>query len=235
MKFNPDYILNISVVLGALLLTRIPYIGKFFRLIDTLIHESAHALMALFFSGSVERIDLFSSTEGAAVTKSKGKFATIMISLAGYIGSSGVAFLLFYLLYHSWYNAVMYFFTAVCVINLLLWVRNGYGIFFLLLFGSMCGGVVYFDIPLLTRISSLLFTSLLWTDALVSSGIIFYLSMVQSKNAGDAHSLKQSTGIPAFIWGLLFMSQALGFSYLTLAMFFELPLPHFIDVIRDIV
>jgi hypothetical protein len=233
MNFNPDTVLHVSVVAGALLLTRIPYIGKFFRLIDTLVHESAHAFMALLFSGSVERIDLFANTEGTAVTKSKGKLAAVMIALAGYPGSSFTAFLLSYAIYHQWYLAVMYFFTAICVVNLLLWVRNGYGIFFLLLFGAMCGGVVYVQLPLLTRLCSWLFVSLLWTDAFVSSGIIFYLSFAQSKTAGDAYSLKQSTGIPAPLWGLFFLVQAAAFSYLTLAMFFHLPLPHLLEQVRD--
>jgi len=229
MKFNPDSILHASVVAGALLLTRIPYIGKFSRLIDTLVHESAHAAMALLFSGSVERIDLFASTEGAAVTKSKGKLAAIMISLAGYPGSSLTAFVLSYAIYHEWYAAVMYFFTGVCVMNLLLWVRNGYGIFFLLLFGAMCAAVVYVQQPLLTRLSSWLFVALLWTDALVSSAVVFYLSVTQAKNAGDAYSLRQSTGIPSFFWGMFFLVQAAAFSYLTLAMFFHLPLPQLLE------
>ena len=130
MNVTPDHILYASLVAAALLLTRIPYIGKFFRLIDTLVHESAHALMALVFSGSVDRIDLFANTEGQAITRSKGNFAWIMISLAGYIGSSVVSFGLFFLLSRGLFNAALYFFIVLCLVNLILWVRNGYGIFF---------------------------------------------------------------------------------------------------------
>jgi len=232
MTIPADKILYGSLIGAALLLTRVPYIGKFFRLIDTLIHESAHALMALVFSGSVDRIDLFANTEGQAVTRSKGKFAWIMILLAGYIGSSLVAFLLFLLLSRGHFDFTLYFFIAVCVINLVLWVRNGYGIFFLLIFGSLCGATAYAAIPLLTKCVTILFCSLLWMDALVSSAIVLYLSIAQTKNSGDAWGLKQSTKIPALFWGLLFFVQASAFSYLTLAIYFPFPLPEWLEFLR---
>jgi len=232
MNIPADKILYGSLIGAAVLLTRIPYVGKFFRLIDTLIHESAHALMALIFSGSVDRIDLFANTEGQAVTRSKGKFAWIMISLAGYIGSSLVSFVLFLLLSRGYFDAALYFFIGVCVVNLLLWVRNGYGIFFLLLFGSLCALTAYTQLPLLTKCVTILFCALLWMDALISSAIVLYLSVAQTKNSGDAWSLKQTTKIPAFLWGLLFFVQALFFSYLTLAIYFPVPLPQWLNFIK---
>ena len=229
MTLDADKILYASLVGLAFLLTRIPYVGKFFRLIDTMVHESAHAFMALLFSGSVERIDLFANTEGQAVTRTKGRFAWIMISLAGYPGSSLVAFMLFCLLRLQLFNVVLYVLAGICLVNLVLWVRNAYGIFFVLLFGAACGGLVYLDNLLLTKCAAVLFSSLLWMDALVSSCIILYLSVTQSKNSGDAWNLQQSTHIPAFFWGLLFAVQAVAFSWLTLALFFPLPLPQFLQ------
>ncbi|HPT04353.1 MAG TPA: M50 family metallopeptidase, partial [Bacteroidales bacterium] len=80
------------VLLGiSLLLTRTPVIGKYFRVVNTMIHESGHALMTLFTSGSILKVELFSSTEGDTVTKSSSRFCQMLIALAGYPFSSAAA------------------------------------------------------------------------------------------------------------------------------------------------
>ena len=43
----------------AFLLPKVPVVGKFFNIINTLIHELGHALMALLFEGKVVRIEIF--------------------------------------------------------------------------------------------------------------------------------------------------------------------------------
>ena len=77
------WLLLIFVVV-ALILPRIPVVGKFFNIINTALHELGHALMALLTGGEVRKIELFNDTSGTTTTVSKNKFASVLVSLAGY-------------------------------------------------------------------------------------------------------------------------------------------------------
>ena len=75
----------------SIVLSRLPIIGKYFIGINTLIHETGHALMALFLSGKVHRIDLSSDTSGSALTSTDNKFKSFLVSIIGYPFSSIIA------------------------------------------------------------------------------------------------------------------------------------------------
>src|SRR5688572_11763556 len=88
----------IGMFIAAFLICRIPKIGVYFRCINTLIHEVGHALFSILTSGSVERIDLFADTSGAAYTKSKNIFGKLLVPLAGYTFASAASWGAFWLL-----------------------------------------------------------------------------------------------------------------------------------------
>ena len=67
----------------ALVLPRIPVIGKWFNLINTAIHELGHALMTLIFEGSVRKIELFNDASGTTTTSTKTKFGGLLVALIG--------------------------------------------------------------------------------------------------------------------------------------------------------
>ena len=53
MHFSEHQLLLFGFAAAALLVSRIPVLGKFFRSTNTLIHESGHALLTLLTSGNV--------------------------------------------------------------------------------------------------------------------------------------------------------------------------------------
>ncbi len=219
MNFKDHQFLLYAFALAALILSRIPVIGKFFRSTNTLIHESGHAIVTLLTSGSVLSIDLNADTSGAATTQSRYWLFKILIALAGYFFSSATAFLLFYLISKEKYTWVFYTFCAFAIVNLLFWVRNAYGIFWLLLFSGILGWVFYYNNPSYMYATAVFFSGIVLFESIFSAATICWISMNDPSNSGDATSLRDFTYIPAPIWGMFFLAQAIYFAYLTVKLF----------------
>ena len=219
MNLQHHQLILISAASAAAISSRLPIIGKFFRSANTLIHESGHAFMSLLTSGNVVSIDLNSDTSGAAVTQSRFWLCRVLIALAGYVFSSSTAFLLFYLISQSKYEWVIYVFSAFALINLLFWVRNAYGIIWLLLFASMLGVIFYYKNPDLMAVTAVFFSAVVLFESVWSAAVVCWISMHEPQNAGDASNLKTFTFIPAPLWGLFFLAQAIYFAYQSLLLF----------------
>jgi hypothetical protein len=219
MKFSEQQLIFYASAFAALLISRIPRIGKFFRSTNTLIHESGHALVTLFTSGNVVSIDLNSDTSGAATTESRYWLFKILIALAGYVFSSATAFLLFYLISKAKYTWVFYTFCAFALVNLIFWVRNAYGIFWLLIFSGILVWVLYYNIPNYMYATSVFFSALVLFESVFSAATVCWISMNEPSNSGDATLLRDFTYIPAPIWGMFFLAQAVYFAYLTILLF----------------
>ena len=56
-------------IILALLLPRVPVVGKWFNVINTIVHETGHALMALLMEGKVHKIEIFQDSSGATTTQ----------------------------------------------------------------------------------------------------------------------------------------------------------------------
>ncbi len=219
MKISDHQVLFYTSAAAALLLSRIPKIGKFFRSTNTLIHESGHAIVTLLTSGNVVSIDLNSDTSGAATTQSNYWLFKIAIALAGYFFSSATAFLLFYLISKAKYTWVFYTFCVFALVNLLFWVRNAYGIFWLLLFSAILGWVFYYRLPNYMFATAVFFSAIVLFESVFSAATICWISMNEPSNSGDASNLRDFTYIPAPLWGMLFLAQAIYFAYLTVNLF----------------
>jgi hypothetical protein len=219
MKLTQEQIFYLLIVL-SLILTRIPYIGIFFRVINTMIHECGHAFMALFLSGEVVKINLFSDTSGVTVTKVRGKLPRILVSFAGYPFSAVVSFIIFYLLKSNYFTLALIILLLFALISLLFFVRNFYGIFWLVLF--LISGSVIAELNSLFILNAwmIFLASLLLTDAFVSGFILLKISIVNPTGAGDAANLKKETHIPAWFWSLLFCIINGYFTYLTISLTF---------------
>ena len=107
MNLEDQNILFYILLFISVIIARLPVVGKYFQVVYTLVHESAHAIMAIFTSGKVFRIELFSNTSGSALTQSNNKFSQFLVSLAGYPLSSFVAYLFFYFIHHENYNIII--------------------------------------------------------------------------------------------------------------------------------
>jgi len=219
MKLTQEQLFYLLLTV-SLILTRIPYFGKFFRVVNTMIHECGHALMALIMSGEVIKINLFSDTSGSALTKVKGKIPTLMVSFAGYPFSALMSFLIFFLIKNNFITVALIVLMLFALISLLFFVRNGYGIFWLIMFLLIGGVIVEFNSQLILYAWMVFLASLLITEAFISGLILFKISIQNPSGAGDAANLKKETHIPAWIWSLLFCFINGYLVYLTVSMTF---------------
>ncbi len=203
----------------SLLLPRIPVAGKFFRIVNTMIHESGHALAALLTNGNVLRIDLLQDTSGSAVTQSGSAFSRFITSVSGYLVSSVSAWLLFKAIWAGEVQLVLFILFSIALVNLFFWVRNAFGIFWLLAFMASLWAIWQYANFFWQKAFVIFCSGVVLFDSVASAFILLYLSIKFPKQAGDAKNLATQTSIPAFFWALLFLIQALFFAYLVAEMY----------------
>ena len=213
MDFTNNDNLTIILLIAGFLLSRIPVVGKYFRGVNTLIHETGHALMALITSGEVLAVELFSDTSGTTITKSKGKFGQFLIAICGYPFSSAAALLLFYLIKIDAQMYIILILTAIAILNLIFLVRNWYGIFWLLSFIAILIGVWYNGNKTLIFATTVMFSGIVLTESIYSALQLVIIAFKNSSNSGDAKNLSGITFIPPIIWAILFLLQSIYFAY----------------------
>lgn len=184
-------------------------IGMVVAIANTMIHESCHALMAIITGGRIKGVSLSSDTSGLAETTSNSRIARILVSYAGYTGSSLVAVGLFYLLYLGKYEWIIYFFILLSAINWLFWVRNLFGFLWLTAFIGMMVFFLYKHYEVLLVHISILLSCMVLVQSIVSAFVILKLSVTDRRNAGDATNLAKFTFIPTLVWGTLFFVQSI--------------------------
>jgi len=220
-KFFQNQIVIFYILLAvSLVITRLPYIGKFFRVVNTLIHESGHAIMALLLSGNVNRIDLFSDTSGSASTATKNGFSSFLVSLAGYPSSALFAYLCFYCIEQKLAHYVVYLLLVIAVLNLVFYVRNAYGIFWLISYIAIAVVIIYVNDAMLLYGFSLLCSFIVLTDAVISGLTLLVIAAKSPKTAGDAKNLSEITHLPAIFWALLMLAFSVLCAYKTIWVFF---------------
>lgn len=209
-KFSAKFFLFLVL---AFVLIHVPILGNYVKVINTLIHESGHALIALL-GGNVEKISLFMNSEGVTYSNQSTWIGSFFTSLAGYTFSSFMAFVSFWLIGMKKHTILIDILLVFIVLNLIFWVRNPYGLFWL------CSFAIAFLILLIKGSQNLrenvllLIASVLLVDSVQSAYEILYISIFQPQAAGDAANLAHLTVfIPAPLWGIFFFLQALWFCF----------------------
>ncbi|WP_347861795.1 M50 family metallopeptidase [Salimicrobium sp. PL1-032A] len=196
----------------ALLLTQMPIIGKYFAMINTMVHETGHSLMALVTGGEVRNISLFPNTSGVTMTGHTSWFSHVLTSLSGYIFASWFAFFLFYLLSKGKYTWIVFLLMGLLSINLLFWVRNLYGVFWIVTFGALFIWLLRSGHQTLIIYSLTFIAALVLVESVISAFHIMWLSVIAPGQAGDAANLARATKIPSLVWGTGFFLQAFYFA-----------------------
>lgn len=184
-------------------------VGMSVAICNTMVHESCHALMAILTGGRIKGVSLSSDTSGLAETTSNSRISRILVSYAGYTGSSLVAIGLYYLLYLGNYEWIIYFFILLSAINWLFWVRNLFGFLWLTTFIGMMIFFLYKHFEVLLVHISILLSCMVLVQSIISAFVILKLSVTDRRNAGDATNLAKFTFIPTLVWGSLFFLQSL--------------------------
>jgi hypothetical protein len=195
----------------AFILIQIPLVGDYFRLINTVIHESGHAFTALF-GGNVESISLFMNGDGVTHGTQSFWLINFITCAAGYIISSLMAFVSFWLIKKKKHIFFIDMLLGIVLINFILWVRNPYGLFWLASFGILFLALLIKGSQKAIHNLVLLIASILLVESVSTAYDIFIISLIQPHAAGDATNLSQLTVfIPAQVWGMVFLAQSLFF------------------------
>lgn len=209
-----------SFLLGALILMKIPYLGKALRVVNTMVHETGHALVVVATSGKVVKVELFANLSGTTHAQSSSKLALVATSVAGYVFASFMAWLSVFMVFNGFYKWVMVIMLTFAVVNLVFYVRNGYGMLWLAVFIVGCGLVLSKGGLLAEKILATVIMSLLLVDSVLSTIELLLISFREPKKAGDAALLQKTTGVPAQLFALLFVGLAVLAAYNAVSAFF---------------
>ncbi|WP_044478118.1 M50 family metallopeptidase [Paenibacillus antibioticophila] len=190
-------------LLGAAFLTRLIPFSSWFRMLDTMIHEFGHAIATLLVSGRVLRIELYPDHSGVTYSVITSGWSQLIVSLAGYITASLFAVALFYSYSRQKQGQGLMIITALALVSGLLFVRNGYGLIWLLIFIAL--NLLFLVIG--GRIRSfyyLLLAFLCLEESVMAPLTLLLLAVSRPGSAGDAANLAALTGVPAMVWALLF-------------------------------
>jgi hypothetical protein len=212
-KFSKKFFLFIVI---AFLLVQLPIVGDYVRVLNTVIHESGHAVIALL-GGHIEKIALLSNSEGITYGQESGKIEEIFCSMAGYICSSFMGFVSFWLIRKKKYTLLIDIILGILFLNLILWVRNPFGLIWIVSFAFGFLLLLIKGKQTIINHFLLLIASILLVDSIKSSFEIFVMSLIHPKFAGDAANLSMLTSfIPTQAWGVFFLVQALLFPIVSL-------------------
>jgi hypothetical protein len=191
--------LPLALALAVLLLwnTFLVYPLKIFVVF---LHELSHGLAAIMTGGSIERIELTFDQGGVCLTR--GGSAFIILS-AGYLGSALWGALLLVLSSRTRWSRILVLGIGILTLAItIFYVRSLFGF----LYGIASGAaLVVAGQKLPQKHCELLVKVIGITSCLYA--IYDIISDVFSNNLrqSDAHALAELTGIPSFIWGVLWI------------------------------
>lgn len=219
---NP-HLLFYAILAGAMLIIRIPLIGRYFRTVNTLLHESGHAIAAILTSGEVISIELSSDTSGAALTKSGSKIKAMLVSLSGYPFAALMSGIFIALASHNQYKIIFFILISIALINLAFFVRNTYGIVWLITFSGLVIFTFWTGIKEVSNTAALSVSLISLSESVFSTLTILYLGFNEPRKAGDATNLAKTTKVPAAIWGILITGMVGIIVYFTVSNYFPDP------------
>jgi len=212
-----------AILAGAMLIIRIPLIGRYFRTVNTLLHESGNAIAAILTSGEVISIELSSDTSGTAFTKSGSKIKAMLVSFSGYPFAALMSGIFIALASHNQHKIIFFILISIALINLAFFVRNTYGIIWLITFSSLIIFTFWLGNRTVSYITALSVSLISLSESVFSTLTILYLGFKQPRKAGDATNLAKTTKVPAAIWGILISLLVGIIVYFTVSFYFPNP------------
>ena len=189
------------------MLIQLPFASVPFKWLESYFHEISHGLAAILTGGKIMQIELFPNGAGLCTTRGGSRF---LISFMGYAGATLWGLLIYNLA--SAHQKVAQVFTLLLMLllatSLVLWVRDILTLIILLVLFALflmkfkLGKLKYFQLVLqFTGIMVLL-------NSLLSP---FYL--LDGRDLGDGASLANLTGVPEFIWVIVWFLCGLAAAY----------------------
>ena len=218
--FNTSDILFYVTLLSCLVAMYIPYVGKYIRVLETMIHEAGHVLMAAIVGVKISKINLFSDTSGETHIAGAGNLKTVLIALMGYPLSSAFAYVSFWAINHAYHIIFVGTLCAIILFFLLFYIRNKFGIFWAITFIVTNAYLIYIQKTKIITILASVYADILFLSSLFSCLILVYISFKTPDKAGDATLIKKSIHIPAQLTALVFLATCAWIAYVTVKHFF---------------
>lgn len=215
---------TIFITVLAVILMNVPYVKWAmypFTVYSTWIHELCHGLAAIMAGGEIIKLEIFSDTSGLATyqlpTSADGDDRKPFVTSAGYQGTAMIGMLLLVIRRTKrGPRAGTMALGLFMVISVALWVRNAFGIAFLLAMG------------ILLMLSSWFFTSTWIRNLYVFLAVTCALNAITAVKvlfgdsgqvngqdvASDAESMAEITKGSRMMWALIWLFMALGLSLL---------------------
>ena len=70
---------------GCVGLLYLPVVGRYLRMLATMVHEGGHVLVALLLGEKPQKVGLFRDTSGVALVETTAKWKALLVSMAGYL------------------------------------------------------------------------------------------------------------------------------------------------------
>ncbi|KIL38858.1 membrane protein [Gordoniibacillus kamchatkensis] len=216
-----NWVKTFALLLVSAVLTRFIPFSSFFRNVDTLVHEFGHAVVTLLLSGKVMYIELYVDHSGVTYSSVTKPWTTIPIALAGYMTASLFAWLLFRLYAAGKQRTGLQIVTLISVAALALFVRNPFGITWLLGFIALTVLILAFAPRWLTSGYYLLIAFLSLEESVFGPLSLTFTAYLSPRQAGDATNLALHTPLPAVAWAAVFSVFALWCATKALQSFFR--------------
>lgn len=196
-------------LLFSIVFCRTPFVSNWFRIYDTLLHEFGHAFAALLFGGEIDSISLNYNISGKTNYSYKSKWTTFFVLLSGYTFSSAIGLLFLLSIVYNYVSFSFYAFLVIMIIALVLWVRNVFGILWLLINISILFLLQYYNLPKTTVFYLILVAFILMFESLYASAVVLKSIFSSKNNTDDASMLQKLTGISSAIWAIMFLGISL--------------------------
>lgn len=208
----------IGMLFVSVVLTRFLPFRDYFRNLGTMVHEWAHAVMALVLSGTVYEIRLFADLSGVTMTSVDVGWKSALVGLAGYCGTSLFALFMFWTIARG---RIGYGYLAILAVGVssLIFVRNAYGLIWVLVFLVLTFMMWRRAGQFLHQAYYWFLSFLLLEDSVYSALTVLLIALLDPRHAGDATNLARRAFLPAVFWGALFAAWAVVCALIALRMF----------------
>jgi hypothetical protein len=199
----PSQLAGLVLAVVALLLVAQPTTYRWVRQGTTVVHEAGHALVAVLVGRRLSGIRLHSDTSGLTVSRGRARGPGMVATLlAGYPAPALVGLLGAWVLGRGYAVGLLWASVAVAGV-LVLFVRNLYGLWVLLVLGA---GVAVAGWWLPQEVLGWLAALLVWSLLLAAPRSVLDLARAGRRGSGsDAAQLAALTRVPAALWTGLFL------------------------------
>ncbi|OAB40836.1 M50 family metallopeptidase [Paenibacillus glacialis] len=211
---------TILFLVGSVVLTRLIPFSYVFRTVDTMIHEFGHAVLTLLTSGRVLAIQLNADHSGSTYSTTTSTWSSMLVGFAGYTLASLCAVLLFYWMSKRREKWGLVLLTTIAVVMLIMYVHQGYGVFWLVGFIVLNIVMMYLP-PAVHNIYYGLLAFLTLEESVLGPFYLVIHSITGKGRAGDASNLASWTSVPAVFWALLFLTFSLVCAKIAFSLFFD--------------